>query len=230
MRLVVEDLCAGYGSTQILSNVGLTVDSGQSLGIVGRNGMGKTTLARAVLGYLPRRSGSVRLDESEVSGMRTHHVVRLGVGYCPQEENVFSELSVSENLLGAIGRVDPTTRDRVFALFPILAERLKQAAGTLSGGERKMLVLARALLSRPSVLIIDEISDGLQPSIIEAVVRALLDERSERGTTMLIIEQNLSMTLRVADDVCVLKRGQVVLTREAGALGVREELADQLAP
>lgn len=230
MRLIVQDLCAGYGSTEILTDVGLTVDSGRSLGIVGRNGMGKTTLARAVLGYLPRTSGSVQLDDREVRGMRSHQIVRLGVGYCAQEDNIFPELSVSENLFGAISHVDGPTRDRVFTLFPILGERLKQPAGTLSGGERKMLVLARALLSRPSLLIIDEISDGLQPSVIETVVRALLDERAERGTTMLIIEQNLSMTLRVADDVCVLKRGEVVLSRKATSPGVRDELAEQLAP
>lgn len=232
MRLQAHIDSAGYGSTVIVRDVALELGDGQAVAIVGRNGMGKTTLVRAVLGYLRNARGSVRLDGDEVLGAPTHRIIRRGVAYGPQEENLFGQLTVQENLHAAtLGRRhDPQHQAAVLEHFPVLAERLWQHAGTLSGGEQKMLVLARALMARPSLLVLDEISDGLQPSMVATVARALTAERERTGVTLLMVEQNLALGLALADRVAVMKRGSITLERPSGGPGAREQILAQLAP
>lgn len=232
MRLAVSDLRAGYGSATIIDGISLEAGDGQAIALVGRNGMGKTTLVRAILGYLPGSQGRVQVGGRDMLGWPTHKIIRAGVGYGPQDENVFADLTVADNLSIGWGRgaADPRRRRAVLEHFPVLGTRLRQHAGTLSGGEQKMLVLARALLQRPGLLILDEISDGLQPAMVTRVEEVLREERRRGDLTVLMVEQNLDLSLRIADRVAVMKLGRLVFEAPCGQPGVRAELARQLAP
>lgn len=232
MKLELRNVAGGYGSAVVVQDIELTVERGTCLALLGRNGMGKSTLVKAVLGFLPRTSGSVRFGDRDVLGWPASRIVRLGVAYGPQEEAVFGELTVDENLAAATLRRRPSAarRAQVLEFFPVLAERGRQRAGTLSGGEQKMLVLARSLLAEPAMLVLDEISAGLQPSMVAAVERALRWERQHRGTTVLMVEQNLDLSLGVADRVAVLKLGRIGFQAAANDAGIRDELLRQLAP
>lgn len=227
----MQELRAGYGSAVIVDGVSLEVPEQGALALIGRNGMGKSTLLKAITGYLRPRAGSVVLGEREVTGLATHRLMRLGVAYTPQEQALFGDLSVAENLaVGLSSRADRETRDEVLASFPVLRERLRQRAGTLSGGEQKMLTLAKALLMRPRLLLLDEVSDGLGPAVVAAVADALERVRARFGCTLLMVEQNIDLSLRVADRVAVLKLGRIVFERETTDRGLRDELVRQLAP
>jgi branched-chain amino acid transport system ATP-binding protein len=231
VSLVVEGLRAGYGSAVIVDGVSFEVPEHGALAVVGRNGMGKSTLLKAVTGYLRPMGGTVVLHGKRVTGMPTYRLARLGVAYTPQEQSLFGELSVEENLsIGTSKRCPPALRREILSYFPVLQERLRQRAGTLSGGEQKMLTLAKALAMQPDVLLLDEISDGLGPAVITTVGNVLTALRERFGCTILMVEQNLDLSLRVADRIAVLKLGRVVFEREAGAPGLRDELLVQLAP
>ncbi len=231
MNIAVRDLRAGYGSAVIVDGVSFEVPAGGAFAIVGRNGMGKSTLLKAITGYLRPMQGSVSLGGTPITGLPTHRIARLGVAYTPQEQSLFGELTVAENLAVGTGRrCSAALRDEIFALFPVLEQRLRQRAGTLSGGEQKMLTLAKAIAARPALLILDEISDGLGPAVVAAVADALTRLRSELGCTLLMVEQNLDLSLRVADHVAVLKLGRIVFARETTEQGLRDELVRQLAP
>jgi ABC-type branched-subunit amino acid transport system ATPase component len=233
MKLVVEDLHTGYSTDTVVNGVDLTLEDGDSIAVIGRNGMGKTTLVRAILGYLPRTRGRVIMGSHLVSGWATHRIVRLGIGYAPQDNNLFSELSVAQNLDAgwAHTSVDRRHREQVLGqLFPVLGQRLRQRAGTLSGGEQRMLVLARALLMRPSLLILDEISEGLQPGMItkvQGVLRAGLDGGD---LTLLMVEQNLDLSLSICNRLAVMKLGKLAYHASSSDAGVRGQLVTQLAP
>lgn len=229
MKLELSGVQSGYGSATVIRGVDLVVPEGGAVAIVGRNGMGKSTLLKTVLGYLRPTAGSIRLDGQEIGGELTERIIRRGVAYGPQEEAVFAALSVEDNLHAASRAVPPTRWDAVLGLFPILTERMRQRAGTLSGGEQKMLVLARALLAQPRLLVLDEITAGLQPSMVTTVVDALRWERGERGTTLLMVEQNIDASLAVCDRVLVLKRG-LLLDDSLAPLTERDALLAQLAP
>lgn len=231
MNVELRGVESGYGSATVIRGVDLTVPSGEALALVGRNGMGKTTLLKTVLGYLRPTAGTITLDGVDITGRLPERIVRRGVAYGPQEEAVFASLTVADNLDAAGRSVAPERRRDVLGFFPVLAQRLKQRAGTLSGGEQKMLVLARALLAEPRLLVLDEITAGLQPSMVTTVVEALRWERAERGTTLLLVEQNIDASLAICDRVVVLTRGR--LTADDTASGVqddRERLLAQLAP
>jgi branched-chain amino acid transport system ATP-binding protein len=230
MSLEVAGLTAGYGSAVVIRNVSFAVAEGEALALMGKNGMGKTTLVKAILGFLPS-TGEVRILGRDVGGAPTHATVRLGVGYAPQDAAIFGELSVNENLrLGAM-RVPNYTeaRDRVLAHFPVLSQRLGQQAGTLSGGEQKMLILARALIPEPAVLILDEISEGLQPLVLNVVKRVIQEERRRRRLTLLLVEQNVDFALAVADRVAVLQVGEVLFESATAAGGVRGDIVGAFA-
>ena len=230
MRLQVDRFSGGYGQTIIVRDITIDVPSGDALAIVGRNGMGKSTLLKGLLGYLDGPGGAVQLDGTNVSGWPTYRIARHGVAYAPQEQAVVGELSVADNLeSGALtSRPSPSRRAEILASFPLLGQRLRQRAGTLSGGEQKMLILARALLSEPKLLILDEISAGLQPAVRSTVVDALTRERRQRGLTLLMVEQNIDMVMGLANRVAVMKLGQVVW--EGPALEEnRERLARELS-
>jgi ABC-type branched-subunit amino acid transport system ATPase component len=230
MRLSATGIESGYGSATVLRGIDLTVDDGEAVAVVGRNGMGKTTLLKTLLGFLRPTAGTVTLDGVDVTGALPERIVRHGVAYGPQEEPVFASLSVEDNLLAAkSGRIDPARRRTVLEFFPVLGTRLRQRAGTLSGGEQKMLVLARALLADPGLIVLDEITAGLQPSMVDTVVTALQWERERRGTSILLVEQNIDATLGICDRVAVLKLGRLV-AEEPAVPSAREQLLVLLAP
>jgi branched-chain amino acid transport system ATP-binding protein len=214
MRLEISSLRAGYGTAEVVRGVDLTLPEGECLALMGRNGMGKSTLLRAVLGFVTPMAGSVRLDGEEVTGGVPHEVVRRGIGYAPQEAAVFADLSVDENLRIAMGRrtrrQDQQALEELLGDFPVLARRGRQKAGSLSGGEQKMLILCRALLRRPSLLLVDEVTEGLQPSVVGRVAEVIARERRVRGTTVLLVEQNLDFAVTAADRVVVLRSGELV--------------------
>jgi branched-chain amino acid transport system ATP-binding protein len=232
MKVSASGLRAGYGSATIIDGLDLEVDSGGVLAVLGRNGMGKTTLIKSLLGLLPGTSGSVRVGEQEVIGWPTHRIIRLGVGYAPQEENLFSELTVGENL--DVGRSDGPEAGRrraeVLERFPVLSSRLRQPAGTLSGGEQKMLVLARTLIMSSSLIILDEISDGLQPAMVSTVGELLRDVRQWGAITIIMVEQNVELAVSVADRLAVMKLGSLVYETGADSPSAREDLLRELAP
>jgi len=229
--LDVRALASGYQKIPIILGVTFAVADGEFVGILGHNGMGKSTLLKTVMGYLKPSKGTVTVAGRNVTGWPTYRITRLGVSYAAQEKSLFGELSVDENLsVGKGRRCPPEVRDEVIAYFPVLGERLKQKAGTLSGGEQKMLTLAKALVAVPDLLVLDEISDGLGPAIVSAVGSALRSLRERHGCTILMVEQNLDLSLEVADRVAVLKLGTLIFERDAGEPGLRDELVTQLAP
>jgi ABC-type branched-subunit amino acid transport system ATPase component len=180
---------------------------------MGRNGAGKSTLLKGIVGLLRPQEGKISLDDCEITGWSPHRLPRLGIGYAPQEEFLFSDFTVRENLLIAHLSLTKfsTCCDRVFALFPVLGERLSQAAGTLSGGEQRMLAIGRALLNFPNVFILDEISEGLSPAVLDTIEVALRMAQRENPLAILMVEQNISFGLRVASSYAVMNRGSIVV-------------------
>ena len=210
-ELALDGIVSGYGAISVVKGVSLTVRPGEIVALLGKNGMGKTTTLKTILGMVTLRAGSIALDGASVSGLSPARLLALGIGYAPQEQPLFQDLSIRDNLRLAVASDAqlPAALERVFGYFPFLKERLTQKAGTLSGGEQKMLILARALMLKPRVLLIDEISEGLQPSVVDRIASALLGERDTSGTSILIVEQNLDFALRVADRWAVLKLGEI---------------------
>jgi branched-chain amino acid transport system ATP-binding protein len=218
--LEVEDLRVRYGRSEVLSGVSLTVGAGEVVALLGANGAGKTTTLRAVSGLVRPSGGAVRLDGRLLSGRAPHDLVAAGVAHVPEGRRIFARMSVWENLaMGAYRRTGPTAADvdRVHALFPVLAARAEQAAGTLSGGEQQMLAIGRALMARPRVLLLDEPSLGLAPQVVQTVFAAVAALRQD-GTAVLLVEQDVALALTVAARAHVLATGRVVLSGEAASL------------
>ncbi|MFE3451954.1 ABC transporter ATP-binding protein [Nonomuraea sp. NPDC059194] len=213
--LAVRELDVHLGESHVLQGVSFEVREGGVTALLGRNGVGKTTTLRGLLGLAPRR-GSIVLDGAEISTMPTHEVVRRGVGYVPENREVFASLTVRENLRLAERQGSAHHYDLVYELFPRLKERGSQRAGTMSGGEQQMLALARALLNDNRVLLVDEPSQGLAPHLVTDVADALA--RVAELVTVVLVEQNLSLVRRLARDAVVLDQGRVVWTGDAGEL------------
>ena len=213
--LSVSDLHVYLGESHILQGISFDVSAGGVTALLGRNGVGKTTTLRALLGLVPRTRGTVTLEEEDVTRLSTHAVVRRGVGYVPEDRDVFAGLTVEENLRLAERNGHPLY-DLVYDLFPELRERAGQRAGTLSGGQQQMVAIARALLNENRLLLVDEPTKGLAPALVTDVAAAL--ERAAELTTILLVEQNLRVAQRVARDVVVLEAGQVVHTGPAEEL------------
>ena len=225
--LEVAGLKAAYGDIQVLHGIDFSVDEGQIAVILGANGAGKTTTLRALCAMVSTE-GSIRLGGEELAGQRTADIVRRGVAHVPQGRGTFPDLSVEENLMaGAYVRSDAHVRADVeqwFETFPVLGERRTQAAGSLSGGEQQMLAIARALMLRPSLLLLDEPSLGLAPMITRALFEQLTAINATAGTTMLVVEQNASLALRVADVAYVLEAGEVALSGPAAELAADDNV------
>lgn len=206
--LTVQAISAGYGQVRVLHDVSLTVTPGEVFCIMGRNGAGKSTLMRAIMGLVPLSTGRIELDGVAVSGMAAHLVARQGIGYVPQGRRLFGEMSVAENIeIGLMTRGrDRRVKDHVLSLFPRLRERMGQVAGTLSGGEQQMLAMARALCLEPKVLLLDEPTEGLQPSMITAIRDVVVDLKST-GVATILVEQRVDAVLSVADRVGFMAQG-----------------------
>jgi branched-chain amino acid transport system ATP-binding protein len=222
--LEVRDLHVYLGQSHVLQGVTFDVPEGGVTALLGRNGVGKTTTLRAILGLTGRR-GIVRLDSEDLTTMPTHRVVRRRIGYVPEDRDVFSGLTVEENLRLAERDAEPRY-DLVYELFPELRERGQQRAGTLSGGQQQMVAIARALLNDNRVLLVDEPTKGLAPSLVADVARVL--ERLAELTTVLLVEQNLGVVRRIARDVVVLDQGRVVHTGDAKELLEQPDLVKRL--
>jgi branched-chain amino acid transport system ATP-binding protein len=227
--LEVENLSVSYGAIQALKDVSLQARHGAVTAVLGANGAGKTTLLRAITGLVRPRSGTVRFDSHELTGLRVENVVRSGVAHVPEGQSVISELTVEENLrLGALWRYGRREREqeieRIYNLFPPLSERAKRHASTLSGGERQMLVIGRALVARPSLLLLDEPSLGLAP-IVTAQLMAILSELVQRSDlTVVLVEQNARSALSIATWAVVINHGTVVVSDAAEAVAADSEL------
>jgi len=210
--LEVEGLTSGYGTSEAISDVSFTLAKSDVLAVVGKNGMGKTSLLKAVLGFLPAWRGSVRFAGADVTRLPPHQKRRLGIVYVPQEHALFQDLTIRDNLrLGLLLDQElESALENVAQWFPVLTQRLQQRAGTLSGGEQKMLIVARALMARPEVLLLDEVTEGLQPSLVDRVSRVLTQFRDDIGTSMIVIEQHLPFALGIAGRYLVFKRGEIV--------------------
>jgi branched-chain amino acid transport system ATP-binding protein len=218
--LALSGVSAGHGGAAVLRDIALSVRAGERVAVLGRNGAGKTTLVGAMLNLGPQVAGSIRVMGREVAGWPTHRIARLGVGLVPQGRGVFPDLAVIDNLRLATlaGRAGPWTLQRVLALFPRLAERRAARSGALSGGERQMLAIGRALLTQPALLVLDEPSEGLAPDLAEAVIVETLARLSAEGTTVLLVEQNLALALRSCDRAVVLGGGRIAFDGSAAAL------------
>jgi branched-chain amino acid transport system ATP-binding protein len=220
--LAVEDLDVHYGGIHALQRVSFAVDEGRIVALIGANGAGKTTALRAISGLVRPSGGRVRFAGQSITGLPAHAIVARGLAHVPEGRGIFANLTVDENLqLGAYLRGDPTgvarDRDRALELFPRIRERLHQNAGTLSGGEQQMLAIARALMSRPRLLLLDEPSLGLAPLMVERIFETIA-ELKRQGRTILLVEQNVHQALDVADRAYVLETGRITLDGAADVL------------
>jgi branched-chain amino acid transport system ATP-binding protein len=222
MLLEVEDLDVYYGAIHALQGVSFSVDQGEIVTLIGANGAGKSTTLRTISGLLRPRRGTVRFRGEEITMTPPEQIVRLGIGQVPEGRRIFAPLTVRENLeMGAFTRKDPAeiaqSMERVFASFPRLKERINQLGGTLSGGEQQMLATARGLMSRPTLLLLDEPSMGLSPIMVEEIFR-IIAEINLQGTSILLVEQNALMALQIAHRAYVLETGRIVLQGTAKEL------------
>jgi branched-chain amino acid transport system ATP-binding protein len=221
--LEIAGLSTSYGAVKALDDVSISVAQGSITAVLGANGAGKTTLLRTITGLVRPKGGRVTFAGKELIGMDVEEIVRLGVSHVPEGRGVIQELTIDENLrLGALFRTDREDRkralDEMYELFPPLAARKRRSAFTLSGGERQMLVLGRALMARPQVLLLDEPSLGLAPLVTAQIMALLRDQSSQKGLTVLLVEQNARSALSIADHGVVLSLGRVVVTEDAAVL------------
>jgi branched-chain amino acid transport system ATP-binding protein len=208
-------LCAGYGTARVLHGIDLKVRPGEAIGLMGRNGMGKTTLIRALLGLLPAQQGQVLIDGADTSALRVFSRVRQGIAVVPEGRGIFTSLSVAENLRLAArpgaGGLHPWTEDRVLTLFPRLRERLRNRGNQLSGGEQQMLAIARALMTNPRLLILDEATEGLAPLMRDEIWRVIRLIR-DAGVAAIVVDKTVAAVLPLADWVVILSKGRVVVS------------------
>ncbi|MEQ8357223.1 MAG: ABC transporter ATP-binding protein [Kiloniellaceae bacterium] len=219
--LEVEDLESGYGGGRILRGITLGVAAGESVALLGRNGMGKSTLLRTIMGLLPATRGEVRFAGRRLDGRRPEAVAKAGIAFVPQGREIFAELTVEENLLlGAMGRggLGAAVPPDIYTRFPLLEERRGQRGGTLSGGQQQLLAIGRALAGNPRVLLLDEPSEGLQPSIVLEVAAALRREVARHGLTLVTVEQNVELALRVAGRCLFIENGALVAEAPSATL------------
>jgi branched-chain amino acid transport system ATP-binding protein len=224
--LEIRDLRAGYGLSEVLDGVDLDVPDGTFAAVLGRNGMGKTTLCRSIMALDPPTvtGGTITYDGTDLTGLAPHQVARAGIGYVPQGRHVFPSLDVVKNLTVVARGGGGWRLDRVWDAFPRLAERRANDAGQLSGGEQQMLAIARALMTNPKLLIMDEPSEGLAPIVVEAVAEQLEALKADGGLSLLLVEQNYTLAMRLADVVFVLENGQVVFRGAPEELDADEDV------
>ena len=223
--LDVRNITAGYGSTPILRGIDLAIQPSEIVAVIGRNGVGKTTMMRSLIGQLRVWQGSIKLNGREISALPPERRAQNGIGYIPQGREVFPRMTVEENL--AIGEMINHNRGRklydlVYGYFPILAERKRQAAGTMSGGQQQQLAIGRALIGNPDLLLLDEPSEGIQPSIIEEIAKVMQTINKDLGTTILFVEQNLDMIMAMTQRCYVMDKGHIAAELPSHALADRD--------
>ncbi len=221
--LKVSNLNVSYGDSRVIHDVSFEVADNAAVAIVGRNGMGKSTLLKSLIGMVPVKSGSITLDGNELAGLPSFRRVQAGMAYVPQGRMIFPLLSVEENILSGLetGRYDGVP-EFIYEFFPVLKEMAAREAGNLSGGQQQQLAIARALVSKPSVLVLDEPTEGIQPSIIKEIAQSLNRLRKELGIAVLVSEQVLSFAMEVADEILVLDLGRIVRTATKNAVDIEE--------
>jgi urea ABC transporter ATP-binding protein UrtE len=222
--LVVTDLVAGYGGGVVLEGLSLEVPAGRSVALLGRNGVGKTTLLRTIMGLIRPKSGSITFAGRRLHRHEPFEVARAGIGYVPQGREVFAELTVEENLL--LGDLKAADADAVYAIFPALAEKRSTAGGRLSGGQQQQLAIGRALMAKPKLLLLDEPSEGIQPSVVEEITAILARVVGGEGMSLLLVEQNVEIALRLAEQVLFIDQGRVVASETAAALRASPSLIE----
>ena len=230
--LNVKNITSGYQSADVLRGVSISITEGEIVSIIGRNGVGKTTLVRTVMGLLPARAGQIEFNGKNITTDSADHRARQGIGYVPQGREIFPELTVQENLKmgGFVGtKENKLNFELVFKYFPILKERLSQRGGTLSGGQQEMLAIARALIKQPKLLILDEPSDGVQPSIIEEIGQFLLKLKESSIFSVLLVEQNFDLLQTVSDRAYAMEKGVVASQLSSEDLSNDEILITHIA-
>ena len=224
--LTIERLRAGYGEAIVLSDVTLSLEPGRSLALLGRNGMGKTTLVNSIVGVTRYRAGTIRLDGRDITRLRPDQRAHAGVGWVPQERNIFKSLTLHENLT-AIARPGPWTPERVYELFPRLGERKSNMGNQLSGGEQQMLALGRALVLNPKIVLLDEPLEGLAPIIVEEILAAMTRITRDEGLSAILVEQSAHLVLGVTDHAVILERGMIVYTGDSATLKSDEKTLEK---
>ena len=231
--LEINNLQAWYGESHVLHGISLDVQPGEVVALLGRNGAGRTSLLRAIMGLTGRRSGSIKINGVEASSLPTHRIAHLGVGYCPEERGIFASLSTEENLLlppvlaASKGAAAGMSLDEIYAMFPNLLERRHSQGTRLSGGEQQMLAVARILRTGARLLLLDEISEGLAPVIVQTLAR-MITTLKEKGYTIVMVEQNFRFAAPLADRFYVIEHGQIVETIAAADLTARMPVLTEL--
>ena len=229
MKLTVQDLNSHYGPAHILFDIGFEVGQGEVVALLGRNGAGKSTTFRSIVGLVAQRSGRIMFEGKDVSVRPTHEIVREGLGYVPEERRIFTDLTVEENL--EVGRQPKRpnapywTRDKLFTLFPNLDEMKNRPGGRMSGGEQQMLTIARTLMGNPSLVLLDEPSEGLSPKIVEQMVGAILTMKKE-GVSLVVSEQNLHFAKLISDRAYIVERGRICFEGTMAELDARPDIRD----
>jgi branched-chain amino acid transport system ATP-binding protein len=231
LALELKDLHAWYGESHILHGIDLAVPRGQVVTLLGRNGAGRTTTLRAIMGLTGQRKGSIKVHGQETLGLPPHRIAHLGLGYCPEERGIFASLSTEENLRLPPplkhGRGQPMGEEQIYAMFPNLAERRASPGTRLSGGEQQMLAVARILRTGADILLLDEISEGLAPVIVQALARMITTLKAQ-GFTVLMVEQNFRFAAPLADHFHVVEHGRVVASFPASQLAAQQAVLDRL--
>ncbi|OLL30622.1 ABC transporter ATP-binding protein [Burkholderia sp. SRS-W-2-2016] len=225
--LKVEGIVAGYGEAKVLKDIGLSLDQGQALALLGRNGTGKTTLINTIVGHTRRFAGRIWLNGADITGFKPHQRALAGIGWVPQERNIFKSLTVEENLT-AIAVPGPWDLARIYKMFPRLQERRANMGNQLSGGEQQMLAIGRALMLNPKVLLLDEPLEGLAPIIVQELMRILSDIIRDEGLSVILVEQNARKALSITHNAVVLERGSVIHASTAAELLAQDEKIDTL--
>ena len=229
--LALDNVTAGYGATRVIEDLNLSLGDTESVAIIGRNGVGKTTLLATVMGHTTLHGGTIRLAGQDISKLPIHRRAQAGIGYVPQEREIFPSLTVRENLLISAPKNPPAdgwTEERIYTIFPNLKERRGNDGNQLSGGEQQMLAIARALMANPRVLLMDEPTEGLAPVIVEDLVRILMTLRDESGVAMVLVEQNSNVALAFAERTIVLDRGHAVYDGPSSTLRDDPEKLEKL--
>ncbi len=230
--VLVEDVHTYYGKSHILHGVSLQVGQGEVVGLLGRNGVGKSTTLKTIMGLVQPSQGKVLLNGSAINGVPAHKLARLGIGYVPEDRRIFRLLSVMENLRTGFDRSGVTEEkkrallDKVFTYFPVLAERRNQAGGTLSGGEQQMLAIARAMMLEPKIILLDEPTEGLMPRMVSQI-RSIIEILHKEDVAILLVEQNVPLTLEASQRIYIMEKGQVRHTCAASEIDVNDPVIKQ---